>query len=90
MRHAPPRSSLPEPQVVGKLVEVPIPLTVTLADGKDDRGIRWRHVCGWSGGTYWWMVGTDHTRRSRPDGFTAGPGRYISTGQLCLPGLISL
>ena len=41
---APPRSSLPEPQVVEQLVEVPIPLTVTLADGKDDRGIRWRRV----------------------------------------------
>ena len=31
-------------------MEVPIPLTVTLADGKDDRGIRWRHVWGRSGG----------------------------------------
>ena len=65
MRHAPPRSSLPEPQVVEQLVEVPIPLTVALADGKDDRGIRWRHVWGRSGGTYWWMVGTNHTRRAR-------------------------
>ena len=66
MRHAPPRSSLPEPPVVEQLMEVPIPLTVTLADGKDDRGIRWRHVWGRSGGTYWWMVGTNHTRRARP------------------------
>ena len=86
MRHAPPRSSLPEPLVVEQLVEVPIPLTVTLADGKDDRGIRWRHVWGRSGGTYWWMVGTNHTRTARPDGFTAGPGRYTNTGQLHLPG----
>ena len=64
MRHAPPRSSLPEPQAVEQLVEVPIPLTVTLADGKDDRGIRWRHVWGRSGGTCWWMVGTNHTRHT--------------------------
>ena len=86
MRHAPPRSSLPEPQVVEQLVDVPIPLTVTLADGKDDRGIRWRHVWSRSGGTYWWMVGTNHTKRARPDGFTAGPGRYTNTWQLYLPG----
>ena len=70
MRHAPPRSSLPEPRVVEQLVEVPIPLTVTLADGKDDRGIRWRLLWSRSGGTYWWMVGTNHTRKDRPVGFT--------------------
>ena len=89
VRHASPRSSLPEPQVVEQLVEVPIPLTVTLADGKDDRGIRWRHVWGRSGGTHWWMVGTNHTRKDRTDGFTAGPGRYANTntGQLHLPGV---
>ena len=65
-----------------------IPLTVTLADGKDDRGIRWRHVWSRSGGTYSWMDGTNHnhTKRARPDGFTAGPGRYTNTGQLYLPG----
>ena len=33
------------------------------------------------------MFGTNHTRRARPDGFTAGPGRYTSTGQLHLPGV---
>ena len=86
MRHASPRSSLLEPQVVEQLVEVPILPTVTLADGKDDRGIRWRHVWGRSGGTYWWMVGTNHTRRNRPVGFTAGPGRYTNTVQLHLTG----
>ena len=81
MRHAPPRSSLPEPQVVEQLVEVPIPLTVTLADGKDDRGNRWRHVWGRSGGTYWWMVGTNLTRKN-----TASPGGKTKTWQLHLPG----
>ena len=82
---APLRAVLREPQVVEQLVEVPIPLTVTLADGRDDRGIRWRHVLGRSGGTYWRMVGTNHTRKDHPVGFTPSPGRFSNTGQLCLP-----
>ena len=79
--YAPCPPSLPEPQVVEQLVEVPIPLTVTLADGRDDRGIRWRHVLGRSGGTYWRMVGTNHTRKDHPVGFTPSPGRFSNTGQ---------
>ena len=75
------RAVLREPGVAEQLVCVPVPHTVTLAHGTDDRGIRWCHVLGRSGGPYWWMVGTDHTNKDRPQGFTASPGRYINTGQ---------
>ena len=85
MRHAPPRSSLPESQVVEQLVEVPIPLTVTLADGTDDRGIRWRHVVG-SQWRYLLVDGRHQPDQEGPDGFTAGPGRYTNIGQLHLLG----
>ena len=65
LKHTVPQhSSLLEPQTVEKLVEVPVPHTVILADGRDDRGIRWRHVLGRGGGAFWWMVGTNHTRRA--------------------------
>ena len=62
------RSSLPEPQKVEQLVNVPMPHTITLADGRDDCAIRWRHMWGRTGGVYWWMVGTNRSRRDRPEG----------------------
>ena len=78
------RTVLREPRVTEQLVYVPVPQTVFLAHGRDDRGISWCHVVE-SGGSYWWMVGTNHTRRDRPQGFTASPGRYTNTGQRGLP-----
>ena len=50
------RAVLREQRVAEQLVAVP---------SRDDRGIRWCHVLGRSGGAYWWMVGTKHTNRPR-------------------------
>ena len=47
------RAVLREPRVADQLVDVPVPQTVILAHGRDDRGIR-----------YWWMVGSNHTKRN--------------------------
>ena len=79
------RAVLREPRVAEQLVDVPVPHTVILADGRDDRGIRWRHVLGRRGGACWWMVGTNHTKKDRPQGLTASPGRHLNTGQGGLP-----
>ena len=79
------RAVLREPRVAEHLVDVPVPHTVILADGRDDRGIRWRHLLGRSGGSRWWMVGTNHTKRDRTQGFTASPGRQTNIGQRGLP-----
>ena len=58
-----------------------------LADGKDDRGIRWRHVWGRSCGTYWWMVGTNLT--TQVDSPPAQGGTQI-LGNFTFLGLTSL
>ena len=63
--HTPQSAVLREPRVAEQLV--PVPQTVILAHGKDDRGTRWCHVARRSG-SWWWMVGSNYTRRNRPEG----------------------
>ena len=82
---APLRAVLREPRVAEQLVDVPVPHTVILAHGRDDRASAgatcWEGVAVPIGG---WSAPT--TKKDRPQGFTASPGRCTNTGQLHLPG----
>ena len=75
------RRSLPVPQTAEQLVEVPLPAWMRLALGTDAAGWVWTCVWKQSTGIYWSSEGTRHTQWTRPEGFTASPGRYINTGQ---------
>ena len=74
----PQRRLLSEPQqLVEQLVEVPVPESVLLALATDFAGVAWCQFAG----TGWCMVGASFTKRDRPFGFTASPGRCTNIGQ---------
>ena len=68
-------------QLVEQVVVVPVPEPVLVARGPDSTGTEWRQYVG-TGGTYWCMGRTTYTRRERPFGFTASPGRDIKLGKV--------
>ena len=74
------RAVLRAPQLVEQLVDVPLPRRVTLAGGKDGVGHPWSQAWVLEG-VYCWKLGTQQTQWTSPDGFTAGPRRYVNTGQ---------
>ena len=61
-------------------VDEPVPDAI-LAHGRCDLGVKWCQIATRGGRCYWWVAGTRHVQWRRPEGFTASPGRYISTGQ---------
>ena len=75
------RRALPVPQTAEQLVDVPLPAWMRLALGTDAAGQVWTCVWKQSTGVNWSLEGTRHTQWTRPEGFTASPGRYINTGQ---------
>ena len=67
-----------------QLVEAPIAESLVLACGRDAAGVTWCQVAqrqGTEWEVYWWRADTRRVQWTAPEGFTASPGRCISTGQ---------
>ena len=75
------RRALCVPQTAEQLVDVPLPAWMRLALGTDAGSREWTFVWKQSTAVYWCLEGTSHTQWTRPEGFTASPGRYVNTGQ---------
>ena len=71
-------------QLVEQLVELPVPSVrevTIMAPFVDTAGRTWLWISSPDGRYTWCLAGTRHAQRTRPEGITASPGRFLNTGQ---------
>ena len=71
-------------QLVEQLVEVPVPSVrevTIMTPFVDTAGRTWLWISTPDGRYTWCLEGTRHVQRTRPEGITASPGRYVNTGR---------